>query len=66
MELEAAVDRLAAGGRKLILCGVVAKQYKELERSGLLEKIGAENVCPDLEFAVALGVEALRPEVAAA
>jgi uncharacterized membrane protein YoaK (UPF0700 family) len=64
MDLEAAVNRLSAAGKKLILCGVVTKQYKELERSGLLEKIGAENVCPDLEFAVALGVEALRPGVA--
>jgi uncharacterized membrane protein YoaK (UPF0700 family) len=64
MDLEAAVNRLESDGRKLILCGVATRQYKELERSGLLEKIGPENVCPDLEFAIALGVEALRPSVA--
>jgi hypothetical protein len=64
LDLDAAVDRLAAEGKRLILCGVVAKQYKELERAGLLGKIGAENVCPDLEFAVALGVEAVRARAA--
>jgi uncharacterized membrane protein YoaK (UPF0700 family) len=62
MDLEAAIDRLHGKGKTLILCGVVSRQYKQLEKSGLLEKIGAENICPDLEFAVALGVEALRSD----
>jgi len=62
---KAAVDRLVAEGKRLILCGVVTKQYKELEKCGLLEKIGAENVGPDLECAVALGVEAARSRAAA-
>jgi hypothetical protein len=66
LDLDAAVTRLHAGEKKLILCGVTTKQYKEMERTGLLAKIGEANVCPDLEFAVAMGLEMLGPGTAAA
>lgn len=57
LDLEAAVDRLVKEGKRLIICGIAPVQYRQMEESGLLEKLGAENVCPDLEFAVARAVE---------
>jgi len=59
MDLDAAHERLRRKGRRLILCGVTPTQYRALEAAGMLDKLGAENVLPDLEFAVAQGIEML-------
>jgi uncharacterized membrane protein YoaK (UPF0700 family) len=61
MALEVAYDRLQGGGRSLIVCGITSSQYKLLDGAGLVDKLGAGNVCPDLEFAVARGMELLLP-----
>jgi hypothetical protein len=60
LDLEAAVARVESEGRKLILCGVSSNQYKVLEQQGLIDRIGAENVCVDLEFAIARGIDLSR------
>jgi len=62
LNLTATARRLAADGRKLILSGVTARQYKILFGNGLGDVLGAEDVSPDLEFAVARAIEAVRSE----
>jgi hypothetical protein len=59
MDMEAAYERLRRSGRRLIVCGITPVQYRLLEEAGMVERLGAENVCPDLEFAVAQGIEML-------
>jgi hypothetical protein len=59
MDLDAAYERLRGGRKRLIICGVTAQQYKLLDEAGLVDKLGAGNVVPDLEFAVAQGIEML-------
>jgi uncharacterized membrane protein YoaK (UPF0700 family) len=59
LDLDRACDRLRASGRRLIICGITPTQYKLLDAAGIVDKLGAENVCPDLEFAVAQGIEML-------
>jgi uncharacterized membrane protein YoaK (UPF0700 family) len=59
MDLEAASERLHGAGRKLIVCGITPTQYKLMDGAGLVDKLGPGNVCPDLEFAVARGIEEL-------
>jgi uncharacterized membrane protein YoaK (UPF0700 family) len=63
MALEAAYERLRGDGRKLIVCGITQVQYRLMDGAGLVDRIGAANVCPDLEFAVARGIEVLGADV---
>lgn len=53
MDLKAALQRLAADGRKLILAGVTPAQVLALEAQGVARLMDVANLCPDLEFAVA-------------
>jgi uncharacterized membrane protein YoaK (UPF0700 family) len=46
--------------RTLIIAGITAAQYKVLVHHGLLEVTDSENLCPDLEFAIARGIDLLR------
>ena len=52
-ELEQLCADSARGGTRIVLSGVHAQPLVALERSGLLERIGAENVCPDIDAALA-------------
>jgi uncharacterized membrane protein YoaK (UPF0700 family) len=56
LDLEAALNRLDEDRKKLVLCGVTPPQYRLLDSAGIVDRLGAENVCPDLEFAVAQAV----------
>jgi hypothetical protein len=49
--------------RTLVIAGVIPAQYKLLAQHGLLEVMDAENLCPDLEFAIVRGIDLLRSEV---
>jgi MFS superfamily sulfate permease-like transporter len=60
LDLHQASERLQGSGRQLIICGITRAQYKLLDGAGIVDKVGAENVCPDLEFAVAQGIAVLR------
>lgn len=53
LDLTSTVQKLREQRRDLILCGLTPRQYKELEKSDLPDVIDPENVCPDMEFAIA-------------
>jgi SulP family sulfate permease len=46
-------------GKWLVLCGVQPQPLRVMERSGLLDKLGRENVCPDVDSALARAREIL-------
>lgn len=60
LNLAAAARALRAQRRELILAGVTSAQYRAIEQCEMRQLIPAENVCPDLEFAVARGIELVR------
>lgn len=60
LDFEAAVMRLHADGRKLILSGITPHQLDALKNGGITKKMDIENICPDLESAVARSVPVLR------
>lgn len=59
LNLAAAARRLHSTGRQLILAGVTPQQYRSVGSSEAGPAIQLENVCPDLEFAIARGIELL-------
>jgi hypothetical protein len=59
LALDAAHEKLKVEGRRLVICGITPLQYRLLDNVGLVDKLGSENVCPDLEFAIARGIEVL-------
>jgi anti-anti-sigma regulatory factor len=63
LALRDVVEKLKAQDRELIISGITPTQYKTLVRGGLLEASDAENLCPDLEFAIARGIDLLRHPV---
>ncbi|MBR2115385.1 MAG: sulfate permease [Alistipes sp.] len=50
--LEIFVDASVDNGRKIILSGVNENVYRSLERSGLVEKIGKENILDNIHVAL--------------
>ncbi len=56
-DLQNAVEQLLAQSRKLILAGVTAPQYRALEEHGALKFMDTEDLCPDLEFAIARALD---------
>jgi uncharacterized membrane protein YoaK (UPF0700 family) len=67
LALRDVIEQLHAGGRELIVSGITRTQYKTLVHNGLLDALDSENLCPDLEFAIARGIDLLRhPAVASA
>jgi len=67
MDLEAAVARLHQGNKKLILSGITSHQFKALDALGVARMMDINNLCPDLEFAIARAMvllEDIRPRAA--
>ena len=62
-DLRDVVEKMHANGRELVIAGISPKQYKILERGGLTGVLDVENFCPDLEFAIARGIELVRERV---
>jgi uncharacterized membrane protein YoaK (UPF0700 family)/anti-anti-sigma regulatory factor len=56
MDLCAAVQKLRGQRRDLVVCGVNRPQYKVLNAGGLTDLLGVENFAPDLDFAIARGM----------
>lgn len=56
MDLEAAVGRLHEQKKKLILSGITPHQYKALDALGVARMMDINNLCPDLEFAIARAI----------
>ena len=61
-DLAAAVTFLATTDRRLILADVTPRQFQLMKQTGLLRLIGRGNICTDLEFAIARGIEAVVVE----
>ena len=59
MDLQRAAQRLIAQKRRLVISGVTAKQFRAMQAVGAVETFGYENLCPDIEFAVARGIDLL-------
>ena len=51
--LEDVADRLHQSGRTLILCGAREQPAELMRRSEFEERVGAENICPNVEEALA-------------
>lgn len=66
MNLAAAARKLQGDGRQLILAGVTPPHYRAIEHSDAGRLIEPENLCPDLEFAIARGIELARANAQAA
>ena len=60
LDLDLAVRALSARGTKFILGGVSPQQYTMLKKLKFVQSIGAENIFPDLEFSIALGMQLAR------
>lgn len=58
-ELRAALDRLEAQGRRLVVAGVTRDQFEQLRKAGAGERLDPNSACPDLELAIARGVALL-------
>ena len=56
LDLQAALTKLRAQRRDLILCGINRPQYKALAQTGFPAAPGFENFAPDLDFAIARGM----------
>lgn len=60
LNLEASARKLAQQDRRLVLAGVTPAQYRSVQSSTAGDVIDCENLCPDLEFAIARGIELVR------
>lgn len=61
LDLEAAVRRLHADGRVLIISGITPAQFKSLDALGVARMMDVNNLCPDLEFAIARALTYVSP-----
>ncbi|HEX2838569.1 MAG TPA: DUF1275 family protein [Phycisphaerales bacterium] len=59
MELRAVMQQLMRSGKRLILAGLSPDQVRQLQEAGLGELLRPENTCPDVELAVAQGLNGL-------
>ncbi len=60
MDLESALKKLAEQGRRLVLSGITAVQYRHLAELGIDRVMDLQDLCPDLEFAVARGIDLVQ------
>lgn len=60
MDLEQTVRKLRGDGRKLILSGVTQSQYLKMYSAGIGKLIESEDLCSDLEFAIARGIDVIQ------
>jgi uncharacterized membrane protein YoaK (UPF0700 family)/anti-anti-sigma regulatory factor len=64
LDLKAAIDSMHRAGRHLILSGVTPRQYRLLMDAQIEKVMDVENICPDLEFAVARGIDLVHHALA--
>jgi hypothetical protein len=60
LDLHQAIQRLRREHRRLVVAGVKPAQYKLLDAHGVADLLAVEDFCPDLEFAIARGIELVR------
>jgi anti-anti-sigma regulatory factor len=57
LDLKAAITSMRRAGRHLVLSGVTPRQYRLLMDAQIEKVMDVENICPDLEYAVARGID---------
>jgi uncharacterized membrane protein YoaK (UPF0700 family)/anti-anti-sigma regulatory factor len=57
LDLKNAIQGLRRHGRRLVLSGITPRQYRLLMDAQIDSIMSVENICPDLEFAVARGID---------
>lgn len=60
LDLEQAIEKLNASGRKLLIAGMTRVQCQALDQTGFIEKVGWDSIYPDLEFAIARAAALIR------
>ena len=60
LDLKAAIASLRRSGRRLVLSGITPRQYRMLVDAQIGSIMNLENICPDLEFAVARGIDLVQ------
>jgi len=50
--MERLLANLRARGQTLVLSGTQAQPFRVMERSGFLDRVGRENVCPNIDAAL--------------
>jgi SulP family sulfate permease len=58
--LEDVAERLRASGRTALFCGARDQPGAVMRQAGFIEHVGAENVCPNVEAALARAAAAYR------
>ena len=59
LEIRAVVTRFRTEGRELIIAGIDGKQFQQMNHAGGGQLLPADNACPDLELAIARGMNLL-------
>ena len=62
--MEQLLNDLRAQGMALVLSGTQAQPWKVMERSGFLDRVGRENVCPNIDAALARARQILSQHAA--
>ncbi len=61
-ELRALLTNLERQGRRLVISGVSRSQFEQLRKASIDQLLDPESVCPDLEFAIARGMNLLNSD----
>jgi uncharacterized membrane protein YoaK (UPF0700 family) len=64
LSLKLAADSLMEMDRQLLLAGIASDDYDALDRNGVTETIPMQNLCSDLEFAIARAMTITEPSAA--
>jgi len=64
LELRAFIHRLHGDGRRIIFAGLSREQVDAIRSAGAGDALDADNVCPDLELAIARGLMLLEDVIA--
>ena len=62
--MERLLNDLRAQGMALVLSGTQAQPWRVMERSGFLDRVGRENVCPNIDAAIARARQSLSERMA--
>jgi len=66
LDLLAAVQKLRAAHKDLVVCGVNRPQFAVMRDAGLADELGVENFCPDLDIAIARAMNRVQELVCGA
>jgi len=64
LELKMLINQSKSRGRRLVIAGLSGEQYHAMRQAGAGDALDPQNVCPDLELAVARGLGMLEADAA--